>query len=60
MRKLALLLGPAAARYLWNRRKRGRGGADLPAAAIEPNLDAPQEQTEAMERAADIPGGVRP
>jgi hypothetical protein len=60
MRKLALLLGPIAARYLWNRRKRRGGGDRLPAAAVEPNLDAPQAQTEAMERAVDVPGGVRP
>lgn len=58
MKKLALLLGPALVGYLWRRRSSDDGR--LPAAAVEPDLDHPEHQTEAMEAAVDVPGGVRP
>lgn len=57
-----MLVAPAVGRWLWKRYRTGAAArrAGLPAEASRPNLSQPQEQIEAMNRAADVPGGIRP
>ena len=62
MPKIMMLVAPAAGRWLWKKYRSGATArrAGVPDAASRPNLSQPQEQIEAMERAVDVPGGIRP
>jgi hypothetical protein len=60
MRKLVMFAAPTIVGYLWNRRKRSAPQAAMAAAATPADLSQPQRQTEAMESAVDVPGGIRP
>ena len=62
MPKILMLGAPAAGRWLWKKYRSGATArrAGVPDAASRPNLSQPQEQIEAMERAVDVPGGIRP
>lgn len=56
-----MFFAPAIGRWLWKKyRTRSARRSGLPATATRPNTDQPQEQVEAMERAVDVPGGIRP